>query len=85
MTIECLYNCGNLVSKVCGTDGVTYQNFCQLNKKACETGGLVRFQHYGECSPGYAKLLVGDTITILDDKTTESVANKKLFNLLSYR
>uniref|UniRef100_A0A0L8GEA9 Kazal-like domain-containing protein n=1 Tax=Octopus bimaculoides TaxID=37653 RepID=A0A0L8GEA9_OCTBM len=42
-----------VIFKICGTDGVTYSNFCELNRAAClgqtVNGVPVKTLHYGPC------------------------------------
>ena len=41
--------CGASKNRVCGTDGLTYDNICQLTSEACKRYHEVRVQHAGLC------------------------------------
>ena len=48
--INCMSQCTeNLVRPVCGNDGITYRNRCELQKVVNCQGKDVKFQHDGEC------------------------------------
>lgn len=47
-------NCGKMCSPmstlaVCGTDGVSYDNYCELLRTACDSGVFIRTNHSGRC------------------------------------
>ena len=41
--------CRFVYSPVCGTDGKTYPNHCQLRKVTCVSNGKVNMAHNGKC------------------------------------
>jgi agrin len=45
---ECLYN----QCPVCGSDGFTYNNECELQKQSCTTNRNVTMTHRGKCNQG---------------------------------
>jgi len=46
---ECKTTCGRTVKAICGDDGETYPNKCELNKKNCQEGTEIGIAHKGEC------------------------------------
>lgn len=46
---KCKTECPNLDDPVCGTDGVTYKNLCNLRATACQNKLNIRIQHPNEC------------------------------------
>jgi hypothetical protein len=45
----CETDCGAVVLAVCGSNGFTYQNECQLKATACRQGVNIKVKHEGEC------------------------------------
>ncbi|XP_023932250.1 agrin-like isoform X3 [Lingula anatina] len=45
-------HCEPVGSPVCGTDGKTYSNWCELNRTACETNSGVTLKHERACGTG---------------------------------
>lgn len=46
----CEYDCSSLKrDPVCGSDGRTYKNECELKKFSCQKGANVTVLHKGEC------------------------------------
>ena len=41
--------CGNSKNRVCGTDGLSYDNICKLTAAACKRYHEVRVLHAGLC------------------------------------
>uniref|UniRef100_T1IQF5 Kazal-like domain-containing protein n=1 Tax=Strigamia maritima TaxID=126957 RepID=T1IQF5_STRMM len=44
---HCDENCSKEINRVCGTDGVTYNNPCLLKKANCESNGKIQEDHTG--------------------------------------
>lgn len=49
--LTCDFDCNMMENKgpVCGTDNVTYQDWCQLRRTACQTGIVINTKHNGAC------------------------------------
>nr|XP_047136367.1 thrombin inhibitor rhodniin-like [Hydra vulgaris] len=46
---DCKWSCPQNVTIVCGSDNMTYDNECELNKHACKTRTAIIVVHYGKC------------------------------------
>ncbi|XP_057302432.1 agrin-like isoform X1 [Hydractinia symbiolongicarpus] len=46
---NCNFKCPNFHSAVCGTDYVTYRNYCFLNAVSCKSWGKIQAAHNGFC------------------------------------
>ncbi|XKL68116.1 hypothetical protein PGB90_003607 [Kerria lacca] len=46
---KCKTECPNAEEPICGTDGVTYRNLCNLRATACQNKLNIRVQHPSEC------------------------------------
>jgi coxsackievirus/adenovirus receptor len=42
--------CPRTTKRVCGSDGKTYVNECELRKQSCTTKTNIRVLHQGKCS-----------------------------------
>ena len=51
-TDDCPEICTNQYNPVCGTDGETYSNKCELRKEACTNNQQLRIAHNGDCQQG---------------------------------
>ena len=56
----CVAYCPDQEAPVCGTDGVTYLNKCQMKKKNCEKGLLVKVAKRGKCGKWITGLLCNE-------------------------
>uniref|UniRef100_A0A8C9RLP8 Agrin n=1 Tax=Scleropages formosus TaxID=113540 RepID=A0A8C9RLP8_SCLFO len=62
-------------TKVCGSDGVTYADACQLNTIACRQDKLITVKHKGQCS---GELAVRPTLSPTHPRATPSTTRAKL-------
>ena len=53
----CDYPCIAVYKPVCGTDGRTYSNSCELSKATCKSKGKIQFEHEGKCFGGSVDFL----------------------------
>lgn len=52
---DCPEFCTRDYTPVCGTDGTTFSNACELKRTACESGnGRLRIDYDGECHDGWS-------------------------------
>ncbi|CAI2344090.1 unnamed protein product [Caenorhabditis sp. 36 PRJEB53466] len=49
---ECPKDCEDVMRPVCATNGETFDNECEMKRKACETKTNVRVKHQGTCGIG---------------------------------
>ena len=50
INIECPEHCPEIYKPICGTDGKTYSNDCELKVEACYTHNHdLKVEHEGEC------------------------------------
>ncbi|OWA50498.1 putative Follistatin-A [Hypsibius exemplaris] len=49
--VRCMDNCPDIYSPMCGTDGVTYDSMCDLNRASCRNKAKnIKYAHRGECN-----------------------------------
>jgi len=44
-------SCGDHTAVVCGSDGASYRNKCELEKRSCESGRKIKLVRYSACDP----------------------------------
>ena len=47
---KCIDNCQDIYKPVCGSDGRTYSNQCELDLASCRSNGKIKKVSDGECS-----------------------------------
>lgn len=48
--MQCTQNCTDVsVQRICGSNGVTYDNMCELNKSRCELAQDITMLYEGQC------------------------------------
>ena len=52
-------SCGDHTAVVCGSDGASYRNKCELEKRSCESGRKIKLVRYSACG------LLRHTVTTL--------------------
>ena len=48
--VSCVKKCTKELRWVCGTDGESYTNMCNLDIASCKSGGEVEFASHGKCA-----------------------------------
>ena len=46
---KCRRGCPRIVRPVCGSDGITYDNRCELAIAACKRDSEITITHFGKC------------------------------------
>ena len=54
---QCDDTCSYIKDPVCGSDGQTYFNECQLNLASCQHKRLIRLHHRGKCGKMFSVLV----------------------------
>ncbi|CAI4227286.1 unnamed protein product [Auanema sp. JU1783] len=71
---ECEASCTQVMKPVCATNGLTFDNQCELRRYACEQKSRIHVKHQGTCGIGLCASYEGCTApqvcTLIDDKPT---------------
>ena len=58
-------NCSHDEKMVCGSNGKTYNDFCQLQKKACESNTILKMAWKGHCRGRFLLLYLSSVCMVI--------------------